>query len=135
MRCKKCGTVLAERKYEKCLCDDCQNRAVNLKFSIWDYMIKSLLVVVPFCILAIIISLNIVPWKTVISVIRLLIQFVVIPIMAMFCTFSLIKDSHDIYCGEKTVFQGVSKSFLVIFACVSFCVLSNLLIQLGGFHE
>ena len=26
MKCKKCGTVLVERNYEKCLCDNCQNQ-------------------------------------------------------------------------------------------------------------
>lgn len=52
MRCKKCGTVLAERNYEKCLCDDCQNKTVGLHFLGWCYIIEGIVTLL-FCLLAI----------------------------------------------------------------------------------
>lgn len=52
MKCKKCGTVLAEHNYEKCLCDSCQKRKVSFKFLGWSYIIEEISALL-ICIFAI----------------------------------------------------------------------------------
>lgn len=43
MKCKKCGTLLAEYNQEKGICDECKNKTVSLKFLGWSYMIEGIL--------------------------------------------------------------------------------------------
>lgn len=132
MKCKKCGKLLAKRNYEKCLCDNCQNKTANFQF-IRGYVIKGALALL-LCSFDITIF-HIIPWEKSVIVIIRIIQIIIPLITGTICALSLANASHYVHSGEKTRFQAFGKSFLIVFACVSICILFNLLMQFLGLYS